>query len=62
MTFQEITDDHGVSKRVFASNNNATYIITSARARDLCSEFVEKWNRNPSSSWLNSNFRFERIK
>ena len=61
MRFQEITSDQGPKKAVTASNNSAVYILTSALAKDAYSEFISKYNRLPSSSWYNRNFRFKRV-
>lgn len=61
-TFKEVTRDHGYEKRVYASDNNAEYILTSAMAHDAYEDYVEKYNRKPSSRWYNKNFTFERIK
>ncbi len=60
--YKEKTNDNGIEKVVYASNNYATYIVTSAIAKDLIFEFMERHGRYPSSSWLNGNIRFERIK
>lgn len=60
-TFREITNDHGYEKHVFASDNNAEYILTSAFAKDRYTMYVDRYDREPSSKWYNKYFRFERI-
>lgn len=60
--YQEITDDHGYRKAYFASDNDAIYYMTSARAHDMMFDFFDKYHRDPTSRWLNKYFRFERIK
>lgn len=61
-TYKEITNDNGYAKQCNASNNEATYIITSSLGHDLYNEFVQKHDRLPSSSWYNRNFRFKLVK
>lgn len=61
MKFLEITNDRGVRLTCGASNNNAEYILTSARARDAYHEYVDRYDRLPSSKWYRSHFAFERI-
>lgn len=58
MTFKEITEDNGTSKICTASDNSATYILTSAMAKDKYSDYVERYDRLPSSRWYNKHFRF----
>lgn len=60
--YQEITDDKGVPRTYFASDNNATYTCTSAYAHDKIKEFMDKNDRYPSSRWLNKYFTFKRVK
>ena len=59
--YKEITNDKGCNWERCASDNNATYILTSAYAHDMYSEFVDKYNRIPSSRWYRKNFNFERV-
>lgn len=59
--FKEVTNDKGYQKPCYASNNAATYILTSAYAHDMYSEFVEKYGRIPSSQWYRKHFNFERV-
>ena len=61
-TFKEVTRDHGYEKHVYASDNCATYILTSSLAHDRYEDYVDKYNRQPTSRWYNRNFSFERIK
>lgn len=57
--YQEFTNDNnGIFVRVYASDNFATYYITSSYGMDLISEFKEKYNRLPSSRWLRKHFTF----
>ena len=60
--YKENTNDHGLARRCYASDNNAEYILTSARAKDLHSEYIDKYERNPSRQWYNRHFNFNRIK
>lgn len=60
--FKEITSDHGIKQRCFASDNKAEYILTSAMAHDMYTDYLEKYCTNPSSRWYNKHFRFERLK
>lgn len=61
-TYLEITPDHGAALRFYASDNSATYILTSARAHDAVTLYREKYGRCPSSRWYRRHFCFERIK
>ena len=58
--YKEVTADKGYQRYCHASNNYATYILTSAYAHDMYSEFVQKYGRIPSSKWYRKNFNFER--
>ena len=59
--FKEVTDDRGYQKYCYASNNSATYILTSAYAHDMYTEFVDKYSRIPSAHWYRKHFNFERV-
>ena len=59
--FKEVTDDRGYQKHCSASDNSATYILTSAYAHDMYSEFVQKYDRIPSARWYRKHFSFERV-
>ena len=59
--YKEITSDKGCKWERYASNNSATYIITSASAHDMYSEFVDKYGRIPSAQWYHRHFSFERV-
>ena len=61
-TFLEITSDHSYEKRAYASDNKATYILTSAYAHDMYTDYLDKYYREPSSRWFNKHFQFERLK
>ena len=58
--YKEVTDDRGYQSHCHASDNFATYILTSASARDMYDEFVDKYGRIPSSQWYRKHFNFER--
>lgn len=62
MVFQEITTDHGCAMRYTASDNNAEYVITSARGHDMVADYHGKYCRQPSAKWFNRHFRFEHIR
>ena len=57
--FIEITSDKGIEYHSHASDNSATYILTSAYAHDLYDDYVDKYNRLPSSTWFNRHFKFK---
>ena len=59
--YKEVTNDRGYKKCCSASNNAATYILTSAYAHDLYYDFVQKYGRIPSSQWYHRHFNFERV-
>ena len=59
--YKEVTDDRGYQFPCYASNNSATYILTSANAHDMYFEFVDKYGRIPSSQWYHRYFNFERV-
>ena len=59
--YKEITSDRGYQKHCSASDNSATYILTSASAHDMYDEFVDKYGRAPSSQWYRKHFNFERV-
>ena len=59
--YKEVTNDRGYKWERYASNNSATYILTSAYAHDMYSEFVDKYNRIPSAQWYRKHFNFEMV-
>ena len=59
--YKEITSDKGYQRHCYASNNSATYILTSASAHDMYDEFVDKYGRIPSSKWYRKYFNFEKV-
>ena len=61
-TFKEITNDHGIRRTAYARDNDAEYIITSARAKDMLTEYQEKYDQHPTAKWFNKHINFERIK
>lgn len=60
--YKEVTPDHGFEMRVNASDNFAAYILTSAYAHDLYTEYWDRYDREPSAAWYNRHFDFTRIK
>lgn len=60
--YQEVTNDNGTFEVAYASDNNADYYLTSARAKDLMTEFRMKHDRYPTARWLNAHIRFKRVK
>lgn len=60
--YKEITDDCGYAMTCTASDNFATYIITSAYGHDLLNDYKRRYERRPSSRWYNRHFQFKRIK
>ena len=59
--YKEVTNDNGYKSYYHASDNNATYILTSAYAHDMYSEFMDKYSRLPSSRWYRKHFDFVRV-
>ena len=59
--YKEVTNDRGCQTYRYASNNAATYILTSAYAHDMYSEFVDKYGRIPTAQWYRKHFDFERV-
>lgn len=60
--YKEITDDHGWPMKCTASDNFATYIITSACGHDILNAYEHKFDRLPSARWYNRHFQFKQIK
>lgn len=60
-TYKEVTTDNGAPITCNASNNTANYILTSARAKDMHDDYLDKYNRLPSPSWFNRHFNFKRL-
>ena len=50
-TFIEDTNDKGYEKRVYARDNNATYILTSAWMHDRYDDYIERYGKNPTAAW-----------
>ena len=59
--YQEITSDKGSKWDCYASDNCATYILTSSLAHDKYLSYVHKYGRTPRSRWYRKNFNFERV-
>lgn len=60
--YKENTNDHGYIRMCYASDNMAEYQLTSAYAHDLHTEYIERYDREPSAAWYNRHFNFTRIK
>lgn len=56
--YKEVTNDNGVAHRCSASDNYATYILTSAYAHDLHNSYLDRYNRLPCARWFNRHFTF----
>lgn len=54
----EITSDKGIEKVCTTSDNSTEYVLTSAYAKDRYTDYVDKYDRLPSSRWYQRNFRF----
>ena len=59
--YREITSDNCYKWACYASDNCATYILTSSYAHDLYITFRQRFERLPSSRWYNKHFNFERV-
>lgn len=63
--FQEITSDHGCAQTCYASDNNATYIITSARGHEMITEYRDKYFFQgrfwPTAAWYHKHFTWKRF-
>ena len=59
--YKEKTNDHRMACHRRASDNKATYILTSSIAHDLYYDYIDKYSRIPSSKWYNRHFIFEKI-
>lgn len=58
--FKENTSDRGYEMHCYARNNNATYIITSARGHDKVNDYRDKYGDWPHSRWYHKHFSFQR--
>ena len=56
--FIEDTSDRGWEKKVHASNNNATYILTSAQMHDLYQDYVDRYGKLPTAAWYHRYAQF----
>lgn len=59
--FYEQTNDHGTPRVCCASDNNAEYVINSARAKDLINEYWERYGRDPVGRWYHRHINFTRL-
>lgn len=60
-SYQEITSDKGCKWYCYASDNSATYILTSSLAHDRYLTFVSRFDRIPTAQWYRKHFNFERV-
>lgn len=60
--YKENTNDHGYTKKCYASGNYAEYQLTSAYAHDAINDYLCKFSRWPSARWYNRHFNFTRVK
>lgn len=60
--YREITNDRGYVKKAYARDNNAEYILTSAMAHDMVTDYEDRYHDHPTAKWYNRHFRFERVK
>lgn len=60
--FREITNDRGLPVKYAASNNDAEYRLYSAYAHDLLKEYIDRYERIPSSRWYRRHFQFESVR
>lgn len=60
-TYKEITLDKGWEKKVYARDNGAEYVLTSARMHDAYSEYLGRYDNIPTSAWYRRHAKFERI-
>lgn len=58
-TFIEDTPDKGWGKRAYARDNNAVYVLTSARMHDLHAEYVARYERTPAAAWYHRHAQFK---
>ena len=59
--YKEVTSDNGNEWSCYASDNYATYILTSSHAHDLYIRYRQRYERIPSAKWYNKHFNFERV-
>ena len=59
--YKEVTSDNGNEWSCYASDNYATYILTSSHAHDLYIKYRQRYERIPSARWYNKHFNFERV-
>lgn len=56
--FIEITADKGWELKVCSRNNNALYVLTSARMHDLYTEYIDRYNDLPTAAWYHRHAQF----
>lgn len=59
--YREITEDKGWPKLATCSDIHPHFILTSSHAKDLYSDFIERYDRLPHSSWFKRLFKFRLI-
>lgn len=60
-TYKEITPDKGWEMRVYARDNGAEYVLTSARMHDAYSEYLGRYDNIPTAAWYRRHAKFERV-
>lgn len=58
--FREQTNDHGIEVVVYARDNNAQYALTSARAKDKYSDYLDAHDCRPTAAWLRKHIQSNR--
>lgn len=56
--YRETGCPSGIPKYAYASNNFCVYILMSYKSQQMYNDFLVKYDRNPSSSWLRKHFSF----
>jgi len=60
-TYKEITPDKGWEMKVYARDNGAEYVLTSARMHDAYSEYLGRYDNIPTAAWYRRHAKFERV-
>lgn len=58
-TYIEDTPDKGWRLKANARDNNAEYVLTSARMHDLYDEYLYRYGRIPSAAWYHRHAQFK---
>lgn len=59
--YKEITEDRGCPKHASCSDAHPNFILTSAHAKDMYIDFLERYSRLPHSSWFRRHFDFRLV-